>query len=69
MNVRAVFTTLLIVLSVIFVLQNTEVVEIRLLFWTLSMSRVLIILLLLAIGMLVGWLLHGLFGQRHTHQP
>ncbi|HXH64013.1 MAG TPA: LapA family protein [Mariprofundaceae bacterium] len=69
MHSRAILTALLIALPVIFVLQNTQVVEIRFLFWTLSMSRVLIILLLLAIGMLAGWLLHGLFISRKTHQP
>lgn len=61
MNVRAVLTLFLTVLSVVFVLQNTEVVGIRFLFWTLSMSRVLLILLFLAVGVLIGWLLHGLF--------
>jgi len=60
MNVRAALTLLLTVLSVVFVLQNTEVVGIRFLFWTLSMSRVLLVLLFLAVGVLIGWLLHGL---------
>jgi len=63
-HIRAILTALLIALPVIFVLQNTQVVEIRFLFWTLSMSRVLIILLMLAAGMLAGWLLHGLLNAR-----
>jgi putative membrane protein len=63
-HIRAILTALLIALPVIFVLQNTQVVEIRFLFWTLSMSRVLIILLMLAAGMLAGWLLHGMFSAR-----
>lgn len=61
MNIRAMLTLLLTALSVIFVLQNTEVVDIRFLLWTLSMSRVLLILLLLAVGVLIGWLSHGQF--------
>lgn len=69
MQIRIILTALLIALSVIFVLQNTQVVGIRFLFWTLSMSRVLLILLVLAIGMLVGWLLHGLFASKRTRQP
>ena len=64
MHIRAILAALLIALPVVFVLQNTQVVEIRFLFWTLSMSRVLIILLMLAVGMLAGWLLHGMFGAR-----
>lgn len=46
----------LVGLLVVFALQNTQVVEVRLLFWTVSMSRVLLILLLLAVGALLGWL-------------
>jgi uncharacterized integral membrane protein len=69
MHTRAILTVLLVVLSAMFVLQNTQVVEIRFLFWTLSMSRVLMIPLLLAIGMLVGWLLHSLFASRKARQP
>lgn len=41
---------------ILFTLQNTRVVEVRLLFWTLSMSRVILIFLLLAIGALLGWM-------------
>ena len=51
--------TLILVLVgvvVLFTLQNTQVVEVRLLFWKLSMSRVLLILLLLAVGALLGWM-------------
>jgi uncharacterized integral membrane protein len=69
MHTRAILTALLVVLSAIFVLQNTQVVEIRFLFWTLSMSRVLMIPLLLAIGMLVGWLLHSLLASRKARRP
>jgi uncharacterized integral membrane protein len=47
----------LIALVVIFVLQNTQVVEVRFLFWTISMSRALILFATLAIGLVGGWLL------------
>jgi lipopolysaccharide assembly protein A len=68
MHGRAILIALLVALPVIFVLQNTQVVEIHFLFWKLSMSRVLIILLLLVIGMLAGWLLHSLFSSRKAHR-
>jgi len=41
----------------IFVLQNTQVVEFRFLFWTVSMSRALMLIGTLAIGLIGGWLL------------
>jgi len=49
----------------VFVLQNTTVVEIRFLFWTLSMSRALLIVLVLVIGMVLGWLARSLRVMRH----
>jgi len=52
---------MLVGLAVLFIIQNVMVVEIRFLFWTLSMSRSLLIFFLLAIGIIIGWLLHSYF--------
>jgi uncharacterized integral membrane protein len=57
---KLLLTLTLVVLAVVFVLQNTTVVEVRFLFWMLSMSRALLIVLLLATGVLIGWLAHSL---------
>jgi uncharacterized integral membrane protein len=45
-------------------LQNTAVVEIRFLFWTVAMSRALLIVVMLVIGMALSWLLHGYIALR-----
>jgi uncharacterized integral membrane protein len=55
--IRNIVFICLIGLVVIFVLQNTQVVEVRLLLWTISMSRALILFATLAIGLIGGWLL------------
>ena len=55
----------LVALVVLFTLQNTQVVEVRLLFWKLSMSRVLLIFLLLVVGALLGWLANSLYQRRN----
>ncbi|MFQ5935643.1 MAG: lipopolysaccharide assembly protein LapA domain-containing protein [Acidiferrobacterales bacterium] len=47
-------------LVILFTLQNTEVVTITFLFWQFSMSRVLLIFVFLAAGVIVGWVLHGI---------
>ncbi len=47
----------LIVFILIFVVQNTQVVEFRFLVWTISMSRALMLFGTLAIGFFAGWLL------------
>lgn len=59
MNFKLVLSLTLIGLAVVFIIQNVTVVEIRFLIWTLSMSRSLLMFLLLAIGVLAGWLLHS----------
>lgn len=47
----------LIAIVVIFVVQNTQVVEFRFLIWTIPMSRALMLFGTLAIGLIAGWLL------------
>jgi uncharacterized integral membrane protein len=59
MNYKLVTGLVLIFLVVIFIIQNTAVVEIRVFFWALGMSRVLLMFILLAIGIIVGWLLNS----------
>jgi putative membrane protein len=44
----------LLVIFIIFVLQNTQVVEIEFLFWKMSLSRVILLLGALFIGILAG---------------
>ena len=59
MNFKLILSLILIGLVVIFIIQNVVVVDIRFLSWTLSMSRSLLVFFLIAIGVIVGWLLHS----------
>lgn len=61
MNMKILSITVLIVLVIVFIVQNISVVEITFLFWSLQMSRALLIFFLLAIGIAIGWLLHAHF--------
>lgn len=63
MNYKLISILVLIVLVVLFVVQNTDVVEIRFLFWKASMSRALVIIFVLIAGIVSGWLLRG-WGRR-----
>ncbi|MBL7174577.1 MAG: LapA family protein [Desulfobacteraceae bacterium] len=47
---------ILILLILIFVIQNTEVVRVSFLAWEISMPRALMILLTFLIGLIAGWL-------------
>ncbi len=45
----------LLILVVIFTIQNVEIVQINFLMWNFSISRALMIFLVFSIGTLVGW--------------
>jgi uncharacterized integral membrane protein len=68
MNVKAYIGLALLVLVVIFIVQNAAVVDIRFLLWTFSMSRSLMIFFVLAIGIAVGWLTAGHFQRKHNKE-
>ncbi|HKJ75812.1 MAG TPA: lipopolysaccharide assembly protein LapA domain-containing protein [Gammaproteobacteria bacterium] len=58
-HTRTVLAVALVAAVLIFVLQNTAVVEVDLLFWTVAMSRSLMLLLVLLIGVALGWIGHA----------
>ena len=55
--IRNILFACLIVFVLIFVVQNTQVVEFRFLVWTISLSRALMLFGALAVGVVAGWLL------------
>jgi uncharacterized integral membrane protein len=65
-NIKLAVSLVLIGFIILFVAQNTAVVEIRLLFWKVSMSRSLMIFSVLLIGIAAGWFLHGYVMHRKT---
>ncbi len=58
MNTRWIIMLVIIGFIAMFIIQNTVVVKIQFLFWAIEMSRALLIFMLLAIGVIIGWLLH-----------
>jgi len=53
-------------LAVLFVIQNVAVVEVRFLLWGLHMTLSVMIFLLFAAGLIVGWLLHSYWMYRRN---
>jgi putative membrane protein len=53
-QIKTAVVLTLLVIFIIFVLQNTQVVEIEFLFWKMSLSRVILLLGALFIGILAG---------------
>ena len=60
MGARTIVILVIAALVLVFILQNTQVVDIHLLFWKISMSRALVLFGTFGVGFLMGWLLGAL---------
>ena len=56
MKPKTIIVLVLLLLSLVILIQNTQVVTLQVLFWHMSMSRILLIPLLLIIGFVIGYL-------------
>jgi uncharacterized integral membrane protein len=56
MKLKTIIILVLIALFVVIAVQNTQAVTIRILFWTISMSRIIFIPLLMLLGFVIGFL-------------
>ncbi|MBI5894605.1 MAG: LapA family protein [Desulfobacterales bacterium] len=66
MNAKHIIGIVLAGLAVVFIVQNVTVIELKFFFWTLSMSRALLMFLIGSAGIFMGWLLHGSFSRRKS---
>ena len=66
MNFKLILTLAMAGMAVLFIIQNVTVVDMKFLFWTLSMSRALLMSLILSTGIILGWLLHSYFKRSKT---
>ena len=64
MNYKLLLILFLTGLAVLFIVQNVTIVEISFLFWSIQMSRSLMMFLLLAIGIIIGWSVHSYLAHR-----
>ncbi len=56
MGIKRGVIIVLIGLFLVVLLQNTQVVSVRLLLWQISMSRIILLSLILAIGFIAGFI-------------
>lgn len=61
MRIKIAVAAVLLVLVTIFAVQNSQIVEIKLLFWTVEISRALLIYLMLIVGMVIGWFMRAIW--------
>lgn len=58
---KTVVAVVLIILVMIFAVQNAAVVDIRFLFWQVEFPRSLLIFLMLLVGVVIGWVTRSIF--------
>ncbi len=66
MNAKLLLVLVLLGAVVLFIIQNVAVVEIQFLFWSMQLSRSLLMFLVLAVGILIGWFTHAWLKHRRA---
>ena len=59
MSFKLILILIIAGLAVIFITQNVAAVDVTFLFWSISLSRALLIFFVLVIGFVLGWFLHS----------
>jgi putative membrane protein len=67
MSAKHIAIIVLAGLVVVFFIQNVALVELKFLFWTLSMSGALLMFIILSVGTILGWWLCGTFSRRKSN--
>ena len=68
MKAKTIVVFVLIALFVIILIQNTHVVTLRLYFWKVSMSQIILTPLTMLIGFAVGFIVAKVIGNRHKRE-
>ena len=66
MKAKSIVIIILAIIALILIVQNTEVVPVQLLLWRIWLSRIVLIVLMLAIGFAIGFVLAKLTGKKST---
>lgn len=64
MSYRLALSAILILLVLVFLVQNTEVVKVNFLLWDISMSRAVLLFFSLLLGFIIGWFLNSFLSYR-----
>ncbi len=59
MKIKLAISIILALLAILFITQNTETVRVAFLAWSVEMSLVLLVFIMLGAGVIIGWSLSG----------
>jgi len=65
MSFKLISILILAGIMVLFIIQNAAVVKVQFLFWSVQISTSLLMFILLAIGIIMGWVMNGIMNYRH----
>ena len=69
MNVKMYITLFLLLLIVIFTVQNATAVTVNFLFWKLEISRALLLFFVLITGVIIGWVSRSHLQHKKHRKP
>ncbi len=61
MNFKNISLLILLALFIIVCIQNVEIIPVHFLFWKLEISKLLLLIITLVVGMLIGMMIPGFF--------
>jgi len=63
-NLKPALLIVLVALGILFALQNVADVEVQFLLWSVTLPRAILILVVLALGIVIGVILHSIHVRR-----
>jgi uncharacterized integral membrane protein len=65
-NTKLVITIVLLILAAVIIFQNTDPVNLKMLFWSFQASLIILLILVFIIGIIIGYFLPKIIGESKT---
>ena len=69
MNFKNISLIILLALFIIVCIQNVEIIPVHFLFWKVEISKLLLLIITLVVGMLIGMMIPGFFTKSEKENP
>ncbi len=69
MNLKYISIIFLLALFIIVCIQNVEIIPVHFLFWKVDISKLLLLIITLVVGMLIGMIIPGFFNKSKKVKP
>jgi len=63
MNIKSISILILLALFITVCIQNVEIIPVHFLFWKIDISKLLLLIITLVIGILIGMIIPGFFSR------